>query len=426
MLLSFSVFNSKGCRLYHLQTKGSERKQLLEFIIAEAILAKEKVISPMRWKGDTAYFMFVGGCWCIIITDEKIGIDSMILHYTIQAIEEVFPISELSIIKNVNLLESIVRDCIGDGILHSVNYFDILRSVQPPQRVEMIPELLEVQHPFHRKEYQEGITFGLKQREWNNDHIVNGLSKTIFERTEPSYECLDKYNTLPIDKTMFEPEKIFLIQQEEINVTFKSNGEIESSTIRGGLKSTVYSVGVKSIQFAIDSIDFQSNQQTINQQLEGTKDTGVLLWQNPYGTIPILSYQGDVKTYPLLLRGHTVIDKHSLTIYITYSLIGQTYLHSFCFHLPQQIKSIETNPPNYTTIGSTLFLYLYKKNINNKKQEGSLQITLKYSNETQPHKSDIPFGWFDFKCSFFYKHIRTANYYTKKCFRSSSRTTNIM
>ncbi|KAL7713935.1 MHD domain-containing protein [Entamoeba marina] len=333
--------------------------------------------------------MFINGCWCVLIVNNETTFGNYELYYIIQCIQEVFLIDEFNITNNLNTLESILNDCIGDGILHSVNYFDIIRNMNLTLSSSIEQQMIDI-NSSHHLQFSDDITFGYPYLE-NNEILTHQL---------PCFERLDKYNVIPTQHSSLEVEKINIDHSEEVSIIFNSNGEVISTKLYGTLSTSVYSVGINTLQFLLEGEDsIVPNTLIINPKCKGSLQDAVFTLFDPYGNIPVCSYQAMIKTYPIMLKAHTINNKSSLTIVVEYSVCGDTVFNSLCCRIPSHVKSIKTIPNEYTVIDKTLYIHVGIDNTN-AKQNGQFRITLTSDETFEIKEQDIPFIWIDFETTY--------------------------
>lgn len=405
MIISLSIFNSIGSRLYHIQcllyvplrdyssvVSGEERKDVLKCFSLLVLDTEYKVSTPFVFDDCECYHCTVGGCWFVSIVDHATYIDTMSLSYIVDAIAKVIPINEVSIIRNATLVDTVMNECIGDGMLHTVDYFNILSdqspSIIPTKQVEM----MQCSHPPSPVFYPEEVEF-----KTHNRHLK-----------VPTYYGTDRYMASIVEPVVLRRKVVTLDQREEVNMVMSRRGELLSSNLSGAITVSSCSCDVMSIQLLFDTLTDSSaiKNVTINQCATGSIEDGVLTVKDIYGKIPVMSYTALIKTYPmrLSLSLRTEEERHRLIVSIDFSVTGKTRLHSLSCRVPNTVRCVESSSPTSSCApvsfinGDTACILL--DTTYEKESSGTVTLICRYADDAEPLTTDVPFLWANFTTTY--------------------------
>ena len=407
MIISFSVYNLKAIRVYNYQVQQKDHSIITEFVLSNTLFTKERITSPITLKNQTCFFDFKEDCLCLFIYEKNDktmnSIDELSFSLLIQQIEQLLPISELSIKRNFKLFNLIVIESIHSGSISSIDIQHLLKFHQPI-KVPLKREVIDLKYPIEMKVFNDSIEFGLKKRniiKTESNYELKTLDDEDFQnKTNPSFQILDKYNSFPKQYQFISNKTITMNRYEEINVHFKSNGEIIRSELKGNISCSSFTNEIDILQFSLESYSHYSHW-CVNKRFVDKGKGNIITWNHPFGTIPLLSFSNEIKTYPILIKAKSSVKSSSiLHLELYYTLIGKTFFKSFCCHLPKSIQKIETFNYNHKIMGNTLYIDINQNNDSGTSIKGKICIDVMYQSGKKPYLTDISIGWINCENSF--------------------------
>ncbi|ELP88550.1 hypothetical protein EIN_335220 [Entamoeba invadens IP1] len=402
MITTFSIYNSKGSRLYYTQVgpMKSETKEVIEIFITEVVLSNAKPTNVLHYKRSLCYHLLRNGCYFVLTTKDSLNSSVLILTTIVDFIQQFITINESNVLANVTLIDSILYESIGNGVLHSYDQFDVLRTSPLPSTLETEIEMVDFERGTQQRRACDKITDNYFCRKGSDFDFLDDAMDHPVAKTPPmetanfiAYEKVDRFNVLPAQHKRIQVDKLYVEHFEEINVTFRPDGDVKDVKLRGSLRMKLYTEGIQSLQLITDTTLQKVH---INPLFEGEVQNGVLTWNNPHGCVPVFSYETDVKTFPVVLTGTIATEHNKLIMNVSYNAIGGTYVHAFCFTCPDDVDVIKT-VENYTVIGRTVFVLLGKNATQKLNEHFAIELLFKERNAV---KCDVPFGWITFETNF--------------------------